>query len=111
MPKQLNIAEIKLDMNQPRMLTVQLADELRRLIASLRGRLDLHCSAGNVHDVCRYRRRSAADRVLRIDSDRYHVVEKSGSFQYQKEAEYPMDDVCILFALSFVCDVRLFSLV
>ena len=33
MTKQLNIAEIRLDMNQPRMLTVQLADELRRLIA------------------------------------------------------------------------------
>ena len=33
MPKQLNISEIKLDMDQPRMLTVQLADKLRRLIA------------------------------------------------------------------------------
>ena len=33
MAKQLNVSEIKLNMSQPRMLTVQLADELRRLIA------------------------------------------------------------------------------
>lgn len=33
MTRQLNTSEIKLNMDQPRMLTVQLADELRRLIA------------------------------------------------------------------------------
>ena len=33
MAKQLNVSEIKLNMAQPRMLTVQLVDELRRLIA------------------------------------------------------------------------------
>lgn len=30
MAKQLNVSEIKLNMAQPRMLTVQLVDELRR---------------------------------------------------------------------------------
>ena len=85
MTSQLNISEIKLNMNQPRMLTVQLTDELRRLIA--RDSLDgaVLPSARHLADSLKY--------IRQWNGDDEKYKEELGLFYSQKDNRCQSVDV------------------